>query len=109
VQGYNAQAVVTEHQVVVAAALTREANDLQQLEPMLRAVDQTLAAAEIQDRPGTLLADSGYWSIANLTSIPDPPSCSSGRPRPAAPASPAGTASPRRPEATVCAPRGSPS
>jgi transposase len=73
VQGYNAQAVVTEHQVVVAAALTREANDLQQLEPMLRAVDQTLAAAEIHDRPGTLLADSGYWSIANLTSIPDPP------------------------------------
>jgi transposase len=73
VQGYNAQAVVTEHQVVVAAALTREANDLQQLEPMLHAVDQTLAAAEIPDRPGTLLADSGYWSITNLTSIPDAP------------------------------------
>jgi transposase len=73
VQGYNAQAVVTEDQVVVAADLTREANDLQQLEPMLGAVDQTLAAAQIQDRPGTLLADSGYWSIANLTSISDPP------------------------------------
>ena len=29
VQGYNAQAMVTEHQVVVAAALTRQANDLQ--------------------------------------------------------------------------------
>jgi hypothetical protein len=28
VQGYNAQAVVTEHQVAVAAELTREANDL---------------------------------------------------------------------------------
>jgi hypothetical protein len=52
VQGYNAQAVVDEHQVVVAAALTREANDLQQLEPMLGAVDQTLRAADIQDRPG---------------------------------------------------------
>jgi transposase len=72
-QGYNAQAVVTEDQVVVAAALTREANDLQQLQPMLGAVDQTLAAAEIPDRPGTLLADSGYWSIANLTAIPDAP------------------------------------
>jgi transposase len=73
VQGYNAQAVVTEDQVVVAAALTRDANDLQQLQPMLQAVDQTLAAAEIADTPGTLLADSGYWSIANLTAIPDAP------------------------------------
>jgi transposase len=73
VQGYNAQAVVTEHQVVVAAALTQQANDLQQLEPMLEAVDHTLAAAKISDRPGTLLADSGYWSIANLTTIPDAP------------------------------------
>jgi transposase len=73
VQGYNAQAVVTEDQVVVAAALTREANDLQQLGPMLGAVGHTLDAAGIQDRPGTLLADSGYWSIANLTAIPDAP------------------------------------
>jgi hypothetical protein len=40
---------------------------------MLGAIEQTLAAAQIQDRPGTLLADSGYWSIANLTSIPDAP------------------------------------
>jgi transposase len=73
VQGYNAQAVVTEQQVVVAAALTQDANDVQQLAPMLQAVDQTLAAAEIPDRLGTLLADAGYWSIANLTSIPDAP------------------------------------
>jgi transposase len=73
VQGYNAQAVVTEDQVVVAASLTRQANDLQQLQPMLQAVDQTLRAADINDRPQTLLADSGYWSIANLTSIPDAP------------------------------------
>jgi hypothetical protein len=47
VQGYNAQAVVTEHQVVVAAALTREGNDLQQLHPMLGAARQTLDAADI--------------------------------------------------------------
>jgi hypothetical protein len=73
VQGYNAQAVVTEGQVVAAAELTQHANDLQQLWPMLQAVDQTLAAADIQQRPGTLLADSGSWSIANLTSIPDAP------------------------------------
>jgi transposase len=73
VQGYNAQAVVTEQQVVVAAAVTQDANDVQQLAPMLQAVDQTLAAAEIPDRLGTLLADAGYWSIANLSAIPDAP------------------------------------
>jgi transposase len=73
VQGYNAQAVVTEQQVVVAAELTQEANDVQQLEPMLQAVDRTLAAADVHQRPGRLLADSGYWSIANLTSIADAP------------------------------------
>jgi hypothetical protein len=75
VQGYNAQAVVTEHQIVVAAALTQQANDLQQLAPMLAAVDQTLAAADIDQRPGRLLADAGYWSIANSRPSPTPPNC----------------------------------
>jgi hypothetical protein len=59
VQGYNAQAVVTEQQIVIAAELTQQANDVQQLHPMLGAVDQALAAAEIPDRPGVVLADSG--------------------------------------------------
>jgi transposase len=73
VQGYNAQAITTCEQVIVAAELTQDANDLQQLDPMLKAATTTLAAAGIQERPDTLLADSGYWSIANLTQIPDAP------------------------------------
>jgi Transposase DDE domain len=73
VQGYNAEAVTTLEQVIVAAELTQDANDFQQLQPMLAATTATLAAAGIQDRPGTLLADSGYWSIANLTQIPEAP------------------------------------
>jgi transposase len=73
VQGYNAQAVTTCEQVIVAAELTQDANDFQQLRPMLTATAATLDAAGIQDRPGTLAADSGYWSIANLTEIPDAP------------------------------------
>jgi transposase len=73
VQGYNAQAATTEQQLVVAAELTQDANDLQQLQPMLQATAATLTAAGIQERPDVLLADSGYWSIANLTEIEDAP------------------------------------
>jgi hypothetical protein len=73
VQGYNAQAVTTLEQVIVAAELTQDANDFQQLAPMLQATAVTLAAAGIAERPGRLAADSGYWSIANLTEIPNAP------------------------------------
>jgi hypothetical protein len=59
--------------LVVAAELTQDANDVHQLEPMLKATAATLAAAGIEERPEALLADSGYWSIANLTGIPDAP------------------------------------
>jgi hypothetical protein len=72
-QGYNAQAVTTCEQVIVAAELTQQANDLNQLHPMLAATTATLAAAGITERPGTLLADCGYWTIANLTQLPDTP------------------------------------
>src|SRR6266516_1583213 len=73
VQGYNAQAATTLEQVIVAAEVTQDANDFQQLQPMLEATAATLAAAGIAERPGRLAADSGYWSIANLTQIPDVP------------------------------------
>jgi transposase len=72
-QGYNAQAVTTCEQVIVAAELTQQATDLQQLGPMLEATAATLGSAGIAERPGTLLADAGYWTIANLTAIPDAP------------------------------------
>jgi hypothetical protein len=72
-QGYNAQAVTTCEQVIVAAELTQQANDLNQLQPMLEATAATLAAAGIPEQPGTLLADCGYWTIANLTALPDAP------------------------------------
>jgi len=72
-QGYNAQAAATTDQVVVAAELTQQANDLQQLAPMLAAIRMTLAGAGIRDRVQQLAADSGYWSIANVSAIPDAP------------------------------------
>jgi hypothetical protein len=55
------------------AELTQQANDLQQLDPMLAATTATLDAAGIPERPERLLADCGYWTIANLTQLPDAP------------------------------------
>jgi Transposase DDE domain len=100
VQGYNAQAVTTMQQLVVAAELTDEANDIHQLKPMLQATATTLAAAGIDQQPETALADSGYWSIDNLTTIPNAPELYIPPARHARQASPARTASPRHPAAT---------
>jgi hypothetical protein len=87
-----------------AAELTCEANDVHQLQPMLQATAATLASAGIDQRPEAALADSGYWSIGNLTAIPTRRSSSSRRPGTAARASPARTASRPSPRATACAP-----
>jgi transposase len=71
VQGYNAQAVATAEQVIVAAEVTDEHNDTAQLHPMIAATTASLAAAGIAERPGTLLADAGYASEANFAQLDD--------------------------------------
>jgi hypothetical protein len=72
-QGYNVQAAATLGQVVVAAELTQQANDVQQLAPMLAAIRTTMTAAGICEPLQRLAADSGYWSIANVSAIPEAP------------------------------------
>jgi hypothetical protein len=67
VQGYNAQAIVSQDQIIVAVGVTQEASDVQQLKPMLDTLERTLEAAGIKERPRTALADAGYWSEANVT------------------------------------------
>ncbi len=65
-QGYNAQAVVSEDHVVLAAAITQAPVDLHQLHPMLRQARVNLDAAGASGSIGVALADSGYYSEANL-------------------------------------------
>ena len=60
-QGYNAQAVTNEHQIVIAAEVMSAAPDFGHLEPMLDAAQRELTAAGVDERPGVLLADAGYW------------------------------------------------
>jgi len=51
-QGYNAQAVTNEHQVVLAAEIETVGADFGHLEPMLDAAQRELQAAGIHDAPG---------------------------------------------------------
>ena len=62
----NAQAVVNENQIIVAAAVTDQANDVRQVQPML---DQTIAninQAGVTDNIKAFTADAGYFSEANV-------------------------------------------
>jgi transposase len=61
-QGYNAQAVVTQDQIIVAADITQDASDNHQLVPMVASAQQNLAAAGIKEPIGAVVADAGYWS-----------------------------------------------
>jgi transposase len=60
-QDYNGQAMVDcDSQVIVAQDVTTDANDKQQLEPMLDECDDVNGKV-----PSKVLADAGYWSEAN--------------------------------------------
>lgn len=67
VQGYNAQALVTVEQLVVAAELTQQANDIHQLHPMVAQARKNLHTIGHAQPLGIVLADAGYCSDANLT------------------------------------------
>jgi hypothetical protein len=60
-QGYNAQAVCDEHQLVVAAEINTDSPDFGHLESMVSAAERELAGAGIADAPGVVVADAGYW------------------------------------------------
>jgi len=63
-QCYNAQAVVAaDSLLVVAAQVVQAPNDKQQIEPMLERLE---ALPEALGKPETMLADTGYFSEANV-------------------------------------------
>jgi transposase len=61
VQGYNAQAVTTEDQIVIAAEVHVSSADFGQLGPMVAAARDELARAGVEQSPEVVLADAGYW------------------------------------------------
>jgi transposase len=66
VQGYNGQIVVTPDQIILAAAVTQDHNDVQPLAPLVaQAGANAEATGETGAALGVVLADAGYWSDAN--------------------------------------------
>jgi hypothetical protein len=66
-QGYNAQAVVDEGQIVLAAEITNLNVDWSQLDPMVSAAIAELEAAAVQARPQVAVADTQYWNEEHMT------------------------------------------
>lgn len=69
IQGYNVQAAVADGQIILAARATGIANDHGQLAPMVAAARQQLAAIGITEDVGRVLADSGYWNVAQVREL----------------------------------------
>lgn len=68
-QGYNAQATVTEQQIVIAAEVTVDSPDFGHLEPMVNATERELTNARIDALPEVVLADAGYWHHVQMDAI----------------------------------------
>jgi transposase len=66
-QGYNAQAAISEDQVIVAAEVTNAANDSTMFAPVVQATEANLASAGRVEQPRAYAADAGYWSVPNAT------------------------------------------
>ena len=68
-QGYNAQAVVTADQIVVAAEVNNSSADFGQLEPMITSALDELERAGVREGPKVALADAGYWHHQQIDTI----------------------------------------
>lgn len=67
----NAQVIVTETQIIVAADVTNQANDVQQVVPLVAATVSNLQAVDVSVTGGDLLADAGYFSASNVAAAED--------------------------------------
>jgi len=69
IQGYNAQAVVNEQQIVLAAEITTAAADFSQLGPMLESALDEMHSAGVSEKPSVILADAQYWNEQHMDTL----------------------------------------
>jgi hypothetical protein len=68
-QGYTAQAVVTEKQILIAAEINADSPDFGHLEPMVAAARRELRQIGIFRKPEVVVADAGYWHTEQMDSL----------------------------------------
>jgi transposase len=69
IQGYNAQAVATKGQVIIAAEVEIGGTDQGLLEPMIHAAVGELVAAGIDEQIEVAVADAGYWKGEQIQNL----------------------------------------
>lgn len=71
IQGYNGQIVVDdENQMIVAHGVSNLGTDAPYFEPMLERTRSAVEALGLDLTDITLVADAGYWSVANARAAP---------------------------------------
>ena len=65
----NAQAVTNEHQIIPAADVTDQANDVRQVVPMVDQTRANLDAAGVKDAIKAVLGDAGCYSETNAADL----------------------------------------
>ncbi len=68
-QGYNAQAVCNEQQIVIAAEITGDSADFGHLQPMISAAQRELHAASVTEPLEVVVADAGYWHQVQMDEL----------------------------------------
>lgn len=68
-QGYNAQAAVNEHQIVIAAEVACRSGDFGLFGPMVEAAERELSAIGVTGLPDTVVADAGYWHTDQMEDV----------------------------------------
>jgi transposase len=69
IQGYNAQTVVTEQQIVIAAEISTNPADFSNLRPMIDTALVELEQAGVTDKPAVAIADAGYWNEQHMDHV----------------------------------------
>jgi|HubBroStandDraft_1064217.scaffolds.fasta_scaffold37630_2 transposase len=69
IQGYNAQAVTTTSQIIIAAEIMGNGTDYGLLEPVVRAATKELSKAGIAEQIDVALADAGYWASEQIENL----------------------------------------